>query len=190
MKRFILLYFLTAVVLAAVADDDIGPLPKTTAAHFCQLLVSDNKGTVTSLAVYIRQSPVTDNHSPLTLEQQFATYVFHYDGWQTLRIFPHQGASGTTTWYAAGDALPADMDAEHQKYIHDVFPRLLKEVQAGNWSTVDAYIDRLLQYQATFGQQTTTVNQPRAYIIFIIGLLFALFLMTAFLSRNYQFFRR
>ena len=78
-------------------------------------------------------------------------YVFDYQGWQTLRIFPHQKADGIVEWYAPTDELPQDMSEEHQKYIHEVFPRLIAEIEAGNWDTADAYIDRMIQYQCQFG---------------------------------------
>lgn len=62
------------------------PMPQATAAHFCQLLVQTQEGRLLSLHAFLRQtSAATDS---LTVEQQFADYVFHYGGWQSLRIFP------------------------------------------------------------------------------------------------------
>ena len=67
----------------------------------------------------------------LSVEQIFAGYVLLADGWQTMRLFPHQ-EDGVVSWYSATDELPASIDAEHQKYIREVFPRLVAEVQLGH----------------------------------------------------------
>jgi hypothetical protein len=86
------------------------------------------------------------------------------DNWQSLRLFPHHEADGTIVWYAPADALPASLGAEHQKYIREVFPRLQQEMEAGRWENVDAYIDRMLEYQCQFGG-TTLASQPSFYDI-------------------------
>ena len=78
------------------------------------------------------------------------------------------------SWYSATDKLPASIDSEHQKYIREVFPRLVAEVQAGNWSTVDDYIDRMIQYQCQFGGQKLPPRPSSAAIIGIFLLFFAL----------------
>lgn len=49
-------------------------------------------------------------------------------------------ADGSIVWYAPADTLPASLDAEHQKYICEVFPRLIAEVRAGNWTIEETYI--------------------------------------------------
>ena len=70
---------------------------------------------------------------------------------QTLRIFPHvQGREAV--WYAPTDNLPTSIDAEHRKYISEVFDRLNAAVHASNWSLVDAFIDKMIQYQCRFGK--------------------------------------
>ena len=117
-------------------------------AHLCRILVSDGE-TVMPLTAYARR--VVQPTDSLTSEQIFATFLLRNNNWQSLRFFPHCQNDGTITWYAPADNLPASLDAEHQKYIREVFPRLIAEVQAQNWTTADAYIDRLLQYQCQFG---------------------------------------
>ena len=107
----------------------------------------------------------------LSVEQIFAGYVLLADGWQTMRLFPHQ-EDGVISWYNATDKLPSSMSSEHQKYIREVFPRLIAEVHAGHWSTVDAYIDRMIQYQCQFGGSKLSPRPSSAAIIVIFLLLF------------------
>ncbi len=178
-------YFFTFLPLTAG-----NTLPKETAAHFCRLLVNDGEGRVSTLSSYIRSQQTATSDS-LTLEQLFCNYVFQYDGWQTLRIFPHSN-NGIVSWYAAIDKLPADLDPEHQKYIHDVFPHLAAEIEAGNWATVDAYITRMEQYQCRFGgsqQPTPNIQHLTPMIAASLILLFLLIpvLMTKrpFVSLSY-----
>lgn len=149
-------------------------LPKETAAHFCRLLVNDGEGRVCTLSSYIRKHQ-TETSDSLTLEQLFTTYVFHYDGWKTLRIFPHSDGH-QVNWYAATDALPSNLDQEHQRYIHEVFQRLAVEVEAGRWATVDAYIDRIVQYQCRFAAVPRR-DASRQPIAGIVGTLLFLFLL-------------
>ena len=112
----------------------------------------------------------------LSVEQIFAGYILLADGWQTMRLFPHQ-EDGVVSWYSATDELPASIGSEHQKYIREVFPRLVAEVQAGHWSTVDAYIDRIRQYQCQFGGKKLPPRPSSAAIIGIFLLFFASFLI-------------
>lgn len=167
-------YFFTFLPLTAHSI-----LPKDIAAHFCRLLVNDGEGRVTTLSSYIRSQQTAASDS-LTLEQLFCNYVFQYDGWQTLRIFPHS-TNGQLSWYAATDALPSNLDSEHQKYIHEVFPHLAEEIKTGNWSTVDAYITRMEQYQCRFGSiQQPIANSPAL----IAAMLFLLFLLIPVLKKK------
>ena len=110
----------------------------------------------------------------LSVEQIFTGYILLADGWQTMRLFPHQ-ENGVVSWYSATDELPASINSEHQKYIQEVFPRLIAEVQAGDWETVDAYIDRIMQYQCQFGGQKLPARPSSAAIIGIFLLFFASF---------------
>lgn len=150
-------------------------MEQATAKHFCQLFVYSNRGSVTPLNAYIRQQQsITDDS--LTVEQMFTSYVFDYNGWQTLKVFPHRSASGTVVWYAATDKLPKDLDQEHQNYIQQVFPRLQQEIEHENWSVVNAYIDRMIQYQTTFGASPDTIGLssiPSYFLPLTIGLFLA-----------------
>ena len=148
-------------------------LPEKQAAHFCQLFVSDNS-SLSTLSRRAHQMIQADDS--LSVEQIFAGYVLLADGWQTMRLFPHQ-ENGAVSWYSATDELPASIDSEHQKYIREVFPRLVAEVQLGNWSTVDAYIDRMIQYQCQFGSKKFPHRPSSSAIIGLFFLFFASFLI-------------
>ena len=156
-------------------------LPEKTAAHFCQLFASEGT-SVSTLSVQAGRMLQADDS--LSAEQIIAGYVLLADGWQTMRLFPHQ-EDGVVSWYSATDELPASIGSEHQKYIREVFPRLVAEVQAGHWSTVDAYIDRMIQYQCQFGGQELP---PRPSSTVIIGI-FLLFFVS-FLIKNLFFQRK
>ena len=120
-----------------------------------------------------------DKYGDYSAEQVFTGLIFFYDDWtkermpfsngqgrmlmeelhsgQTLRMFPHVTGSQKSrggrkaTWYAPTDPLPTTVSTEHQKYIRDVFSRLNALVQAGKWTTVDNFIDRMIRYQCEFG---------------------------------------
>lgn len=183
MRRFCsILYAATvALVVSAAEPQSLSTLPRATAAHFCQLLVRDNTGTVQSLNSYIRRQP-SDAPYSLSAAQSFCTYIFNYGGWQSLRIFPHANTNGTITWHAADERLPDDIDSEHQKYIHDVFPRLIAEIEAENWSQVDAYIDRMLKYQTTFASDQTHQTKHHTPHTALLFLPFVLFLALPLIS--------
>jgi hypothetical protein len=156
-------------------------IPQQQAAHFCQLFVAERlrvgdgtSGMNSSLSTLSRRAhQMIHPDDSLSVEQIFAGYVLLADGWQTMRLFPHQ-EKGVVSWYSATDELPASIDSEHQKYIQEVFPRLVAEVQAENWSTVDAYIDRIIQYQCQFGGQKPPPRPSSAAIIGIFLLFLAL----------------
>ena len=69
------------------------------------------------------------------------------------------------------------MSTEHQKYIREVFPRLIIEVQARNWLTADEYIDSMIQYQCQFSVNRQS-SHPSSSIIFGIIIAIAIFLLT------------
>ena len=148
-------------------------IPQKQAAHFCQLFVS-NDSSVSTLTYHASKTIQPDDS--LSVEQIFAGYILLADGWQTMHLFPHQ-EDGVVSWYSATDELPASIDAEHQKYIREVFPRLVAEVQAGDWEMVDAYIDRMIQYQCQFGGKKLPPRPSSAAIIGIFILFFASFLI-------------
>ncbi len=185
MRRFCSILYATAVavVVSAAEPSSLSTLPQATAVHFCQLLVCDNMGTVQSLNSYIHRQP-TDDTDSLSAAQSFCTYIFNYGGWQSLRIFPHAKPHGTITWHAADERLPNDIDAEHQKYIHEVFPRLIAEVEAENWSQVDAYIDRMLKYQTTFAARQSPQSSQAVPHTALLFLPFAFFLALPFVIRR------
>ena len=145
-------------------------LPQKQAAHFCQLFVSESS-SLSPLSRRAHQMIPADDS--LSVEQIFAGYVLLADGWQTMRLFPYQ-EHGAVSWYSATDKLPASIDPEHQKYIREVFPRLVAEVQAGDWEMVDAYIDRMIKYQCQFGGQQLPTRPSSAAIIGMFLLFFAL----------------
>ena len=168
-------FVLALLFIAGSASLSAAPLviPQKQATHFCQLFVSNNS-SVSTLSMQARRMIKPDDS--LSVEQLFAGYVLLADGWQTMRLFPHQ-EDGVVSWYSATDELPASIDSEHQKYIQEVFPRLVAEVQAGDWETVDAYIDRMIQYQCQFGGQKLPPRPSSASIIGIFLLFFASFLI-------------
>lgn len=158
MRRTLLLLLWTVVASASWA----APMPQATAAHFCQLLVEDAEGNIKSINAFANGDA-----------QLFAEYVFQYDGWRDLHVFPHNGQ-----WYAATDQLPTTLNAEHQRYIQEVFPRMIREAEAEHWEVVDAYIDKLLEYQRQFSntEEITAMATPLPVTVLLI-ILFALFLI-------------
>ena len=172
---------LALLFIAGPASLSAAPLviPQQQAAHFCQLFVAERlRGMDTSLSTlsFRAKSRRSQPDDSLSVEQIFAGYVLLADGWQTMRLFPHQ-EDGVISWYCATDKLPSSMSSEHQKYIREVFPRLIAEVQAGHWSTVDAYIDRMIQYQCQFGGQKLPSRPSSAAIIGIFLIFLALIVL-------------
>ena len=174
---------LALLFIARSASLSAAPLviPQKQATHFCQLFVAERlrvgdgtSGMSSSLSTLSRRAhQMIEPEDSLSVEQIFAGYVLLADGWQTMHLFPHQ-EDGVVSWYSATDELPASIDSEHQKYICEVFPRLVAEIQAGHWSTVDAYIDRMIQYQCQFGGKKLPLRPSSAAIIGIFFLFFAL----------------
>lgn len=177
MKRLILILSFATIVLSSSAHQAV--LPQATAARFCQLLVCDNDEQLLSLTAFLRKNPLEANDS-LTTEQLFCDYIFHYGGWQTLRIFPYRDGH-QAHWYAATSTLPEDMPEEHQRYIQEVLLRMQKEVDAEEWITVDAYIDRLLRYQHEFGPVSTTTHTTSLPVPLLLMVLVVLFLSIPFI---------
>ena len=175
-------FVLALLFIAGSASLSASPLviPQMQAAHFCQLFVAENS----SLSTLSRQAHqvISQPDDSLSVEQIFAGYILLADGWQTMRLFPHQ-ENGVVSWYSATDELPASIDPEHQKYIREVFPRLVAEVQVGNWEMVDAYIDRMIQYQCQFGGSKLPPRPSSAAIIGIFLLFFAFFFASFFVKK-------
>ena len=174
---FVRVHFV-ALLFVLHAQTAVGEtIPSAQAAHFCRLLLYDGE-TIMPMSVHARKlMSATDS---LTAEQLFTSYVFYRDNWQALRIFPHAAADGTVAWYSPADS-PASLDSEHQKYIHEVMPRLRQEILAGNWQTVDAYIDRMIQYQCRFGSEPPRDNvlwsskSKKMYFLLVVFILICTF---------------
>ena len=66
-----------------------------------------------------------------------------------LKIFPY-----ASTWYSPTSTLPDSMDTEHRKYIREVFTLLNGEIQAGRYERANLFLDKMLEYQQTFGQRS------------------------------------
>ena len=172
-------YALLALLLAGPHGLFSKPLvlPQHTAAHFCQLMVAD--GSKIS-PMYHYASQVIQPEDSLSVEQIFAGYVLLADGWQSLRVFPHKEGK-EIKWFSAVDELPASIDAEHQRYISEVFPRMIAEAQAGRWQSVDAYIDKMIQYQCRFGGSVGVVPVSSAFLSWLAVVFMVLFLVSRFI---------
>lgn len=152
-------------------------IPQAQAEHFCQLLISDG-GSLSPLSVHARKAIQADDS--LSVEQIFTGFVLLADGWQTMRIFPHQHG-GKVSWYSPADELPSSMSAEHQKYIREVFPRLIAEVQAGHWQAVDEYVEKMLQYQCQFGGSEASAPVSSSFLVLVVLIFVVLILVSRFL---------
>ena len=180
MKRLILILSLATIVLSSSAKNAV--LPQATASRFCQLLVCDNDEQLLSLTSFLRKNPLEANDS-LTTEQLFCDYIFHYGGWQSLRVFPYYDGK-TTSWYASTSELPQSMPSEHQRYMQEVFVRMQSEVDAAQWTLVDEYITRLLQYQRHFGPVAPVTRSASLPVSLIASLIFIVFLSIPFWHRR------
>ena len=118
-----------------------------------------------------------------TVEQLFFDYVFHYGGWQTLRVFPYYDGE-STCWYASTSELPQRMPSEHQRYMQEVFVRMQSEVDAAQWTVVDEYITRMLQYQRQFGPVAPVTRSASLPVSLIASLIFIVFLSIPFWRRK------
>lgn len=190
-----------ALLLVGSASLKAAPrvLPQAQASHFCRLFVNDGEGRVYPLSKYAQHLTVMlcgqPSYADYTAEQVFTGLIFFYEDWirepfilsaspelqmlvhelhsgATLRIFPHLSKTAVC-WYAPTDRLPETISAEHRRYIHEVFSRLNGEVEAGHWPTVDAYVDRMLQYQCQFGG-SRLASQPSPYAIIGIFLVMSI----------------
>ena len=158
-------------------------LPQAQAAHFCRILVSDGESTM-PLNAHLQR--VIESSDSLTCEQIFVEYLLRDKNWQSLRFFPHRQDDGTVAWYAPADELPTSLDAEHQKYIREVFPRLLAEVQEEHWSTVDDYIDRMVQYQCQFGGQKASMPVSSTFLVYTALSILAILFLSSLIFVNLQ----
>lgn len=176
MKQLFISLILALLMMAGPVVAQPRVLPQKQARHFCRLLVHDGEGKIYPLSLYAQRLTMLlchdDHYGDYSAEQVFTGLIFFYDDWsrermpfsrgqgrmlmeelhsgQTLRLFPH-AEKHRVSWFAPTDPLPASINSEHQKYIREVFARLNGLVQAGNWSSVDAFIDRMIRYQCQFG---------------------------------------
>ena len=167
-------------------------LPAETADRFGQLFVVYNERVCpmqTYALDFTKKLYGKRHYQDFTAEQVLTGFIFFYDDWiqeplkqdtkpmkmeekrmliqqlhqgTPLKLFPYAD-QGKITWYAPTSTLPDTMDEEHQKYIRDVFTLLNGEIQAGRYDLANAYLDKMLQYQQTFGQRSLpTPLQVRA----------------------------
>ena len=117
-----------------------------------------------------------------------------------LQIFPY-AEQGRTTWYAPTGTLPATMDGEHQKYMREVFTLLNGEIQAGRFDRANQFLDKMLQYQQTFGASSLPGNLrvgaeriynrvPFATILFMVCLTLGMLCFLLLIFRPVWFQRR
>lgn len=122
---------------------------------------------------FYKQAAKTDEKLMLIMELREGT---------PLKLFPYT-QNATTTWYSPTDKLPETMDSEHQKYMREVFTLLNGEVQTGKWAKANAYLDKMQQYQQSFGGRSfpspTKLKAERLYnrvpfatILFMVCLTF------------------
>ena len=105
-------FVLALLFIAGSASLSASPLviPQKQAVHFCQLFVSERlrvgdgtSGIGLSLSTLSRRAhqmiQLTESQpdDSLSVEQIFAGYVLLADGWQTMRLFPHQ-ENGVVSW--------------------------------------------------------------------------------------------
>lgn len=195
---------LLALLLAGSVSLHAAPktLPREVARHFCQLLVNDGEGRIYPLSMYANHLTMLlydgTEYDGLTAEQVLTGLIFYYDDWislpassrealtlaqelhtgQTLRVFPHL-SEGQVTWFAPTDPLPESIGPEHRKYMQELFSRLNGEVQEGNWQAVDAYVDKMIEYQCKFGGSKPAKAAVPSHLVWMI----ALFLMILPVSR-------
>ena len=185
-------------------------LPQETAERFGRLFIVYNERVCpmqTYALDFTKKLYGGRRYQHFTAEQVLTGFIFYYDDWKKeplkqdkkamkmmekqtiieqlhqgtpLKIFPYTD-HGRTTWYAPTSSLPETMNEEHQKYMHDVFTRLNGEIQAGHFEVANQYLDKMLEYQQTFGQRSLPNSQrvraerlynqvPFATILFMVCL--------------------
>lgn len=152
-------------------------LPRETAEQFGKLLMvyNDRICPVQTYALdFTKKRYGKRTYEGCSAEQVLTGFIFFYDEWvneldgedakaderrmvaeelhsgSPLKMLPYRDGKGVR-WYAPTDPLPPTMDAEHQKYIREVFTRLNGEIQAGNYARANAFIGKMQEYQRTFG---------------------------------------
>ncbi len=174
-------YYVVLALLLMVGSASVSAsrliMPRQQAEHFCQLMLDDGTG---ASPLYYHARRMMQAEDSLSVEQLFASFILQDDNWQGMRFFPHQEGRGVV-WYSAADKLPATINAEHRKYILEVFPRLIAQVEAGDWKTVDAYIEKMVQYQCQFGGSQVKSPVSSAQLTVIAAIFLAILLVSRFL---------
>ena len=173
-------YYVVLALLLMVGSASVSAsrliMPRQQAEHFCQLLLDDGTG---ASPLYYHARRMMQPEDTLSVEQLFTSFILQDDNWQGMRFFPHQEGDDIV-WYSAADKLPATINAEHRKYMLEVFPRLISQVEAGDWSTVDAYIDKMLQYQCQFGGHQASVAVSPSLLVYVALFFLIVFLVSRF----------
>ncbi|MBQ4387450.1 MAG: cytochrome c biogenesis protein CcsA [Prevotella sp.] len=152
-------------------------LPPETADRFCRLFVvaDDRVCPMETYALdFTRKLYGKNRYGDYSAAQVLTGFIFFYDDWMAelptdgrkaesrriaaaslhsgrpLKVFPYAD-DHRTVWYAPTDPLPESMSEQQQRYIREVFTRLNGEVQAGRYDVANAYLDKMLLYQQTFG---------------------------------------
>ena len=112
----------------------------------------------------------------------------------SLRVLPYTDGQGRTVWYSPADSIPDTVEAEHKKYITEVFPRMYQDVVAGNDQRVNVFLDKMLVYQQQNGGRSlpseTRVKAERMYnTIPFATVLFMVCLTMGFLTLGYFMWR-
>ena len=88
-------------------------IPQAQASHFCQLFIS--KGSSLS-TMSMQAHRLIQPDDSLNVEQIFVGYVLLADGWQTMRLFPHQ-ENGTISWIGSNLCQNEILYENDGKYI-------------------------------------------------------------------------
>ena len=112
----------------------------------------------------------------------------------SVRVLPYTDEQGKTVWYSPADSIPDTVEAEHKKYITEVFPLMYQDVLAGNDERVNIFLDKMLIYQQQNGGQSlpgkTRVKAERIYnAIPFATILFMACLTMGFLTLGYFMWR-
>lgn len=111
-----------------------------------------------------------------------------------LKVLPFTTRDGVTIWYAPNDELHAAIPSDQQLYMKNIFSLLYADILAGNTSTVNETLDRMLRYQQKYGGASlptaTQVRCERLYnAVPWATLLFMVNLTLGFLSLGLEIAR-
>lgn len=113
---------------------------------------------------------------------------------QALRLLPYTDRRGLTTWYSPTDSLPKSVEAQHAKYISDVFTLINADVRRGDFARVNVFFDKMRQYQRVNGgsslptpaqYRAERINNavPFATVLFIVNLTLGIIALAYMLYR-------